>query len=77
MTRLHAAGATLILGIVFGTMSLYGPWTHVHGRMRFFTDLVINPAVSWFGNIGGAVFFFTFGILLTVLALTGNMHTDD
>ena len=77
MNRANAAVSALLLGTIFGTLSYYGPWTDVHGRIRFFSDLIINPIVGWFGNVGAAVFFATFGILLAVLAVSGNMRTAD
>ncbi len=77
MNRLSAALSALFLGTIFAVLSYYGPWTEVHGRMRFFADLVINPMVGWLGNIGGTVFFAMFGVLLAVLALSGNLRTSD
>ena len=46
MNRLNAAVSALFLGTTFGVLSYYGPWTDVHGRIRFFTDLIINPMVG-------------------------------
>lgn len=76
-TRLQAAFYALFLGAFLSGFSLYGPWTNVHGRARFFFDLFINPAVGFFGNIGAAFFFATFGLLSAALALTGNLRTSD
>lgn len=77
MSRLNAAVSALFLGTAFGALSYYGPWTNVHGRGRFFTDLVINPMVGWLGNIGATAFFATFGVLLAALAVGGNLNTAD
>ena len=77
MNRLNAAVSALFLGTIFGVLSYYGPWTEVHGRIRFFTDLIINPMVGWLGNIGGAAFFATFGVWLAILAVSGNLRAAD
>ena len=77
MTRLKAALSALFLGTTFAVMSFYGPWTNVHGRGRFFTDIVINPMVGWLGSFVATVFFGMFGILLAALAMSGNLRTTD
>ena len=77
MSRVAASLNALVLGAILAALSFYGPWTNVHGRLRFFSDIVINPLVGFFGNIGAAFFFATLGMLLAGLALTGNLRTTD